>query len=162
MPKYRFCPCFSGGWMCLKAPPSATTVHLAIRPHSTSSNPHLPLRRVTVTGTLLSVWLCLHAFVWGLDLLVIASTPPFLVTQTSYCPFALPFHDHDMLLEHYPLLLEGTSCVPHCNIIRSAYAKLFLCTCLSIDRHVPLLLYGLKVNYLKWIQMPWENSLKNE
>jgi hypothetical protein len=115
----------------------------------------LSLGCVTVTDILLFVLLCLHTsawwigvlhgrqhaglaprvgsyavlqrirvIAWYLGLLVIACTS-FLVTPMSYCPFALPFHFRDMLLEHYQMLLEGTSCVPHCNIFRSACAYFF-------------------------------------
>jgi hypothetical protein len=44
MPNYQFCSCFSGGWMCLKAPPSVASINFTIRPHSTCSN--LPLSLV--------------------------------------------------------------------------------------------------------------------
>jgi hypothetical protein len=72
MPKYQFCSCFSGGWMCLKAPPSVASVHFTIRPLSTTCSNltlSLSLGCVTVTDILLFVLLCLHTSAWWIGVL---------------------------------------------------------------------------------------------
>jgi hypothetical protein len=103
--------------MRLKAPPSASSVNqVHVQIHISLSG------HVAVADTLLSIlvmppWLSCRY----LDLAVILACTSFSTTPTPYFPFAaLSFSESDLLLEHHQMLLQGISCVPYCNIARSA------------------------------------------